>query len=83
MILLSDSEVELRVNQALEKIRPYLQEDGGDVEFVRYEANTNVLELRLKGNCSDCPLSMMTLRAGIERLLIKEIPQIKRIEKVR
>lgn len=83
MILLSDSEVELRVNQAIEKIRPYLQEDGGDVEFVRYEANTNVLELRLKGNCSDCPLSMMTLRAGIERLLIKEIPQIKRIEKVR
>ena len=77
------SEVELRVNQALEKIRPYLLEDGGDVEFVRYEENTNVLELRLKGNCTDCPLSMMTLRAGIERLLIKEIPQIKRIEKVR
>ncbi len=83
MELLTEFEVEQKVQQVLQRIRPYLIEDGGDVEFVRYEANTRVLEVRLTGNCTDCPLAMMTLRAGIERVLIKEIPQIKRIEKVR
>jgi Fe-S cluster biogenesis protein NfuA len=74
--------IEEKVNQQLNVIRPYLQEDGGDVEFVRFEEETSVAELRLLGACKDCPLSAMTLRAGIERYLLSRIPEIKRIEAV-
>lgn len=70
------------INEILKKIRPYLQEDGGDVEFVRFEKETSVVELRLLGTCRICPLSIMTLRAGIERFLLNSIPEIKRVEKV-
>lgn len=72
-----------RVEAELDKIRPYLAIDEGGVEFVRFEEETRTLELRLTGNCSDCPLSMMTLRGGIERFLLISIPEIRRIEKVR
>ena len=75
-------EIEKRIKNALKDIRPFLQEDEGDVEFVRFEEETNVCEIRPLGNCNGCPLWMMTLRAGIERHLIKEVPQIRRIESV-
>lgn len=68
--------------ESLEKMRSYLQEDGGDVEYVRFEEDTSVLEIRLLGNCKGCPLSIMTLRAGLERILIDDIPEIKRVEAV-
>lgn len=71
------------IEAVLEQARPYLQQDGGDVEFVDWEEDRGVLVVRLLGNCSDCPLSMMTLRAGIERLLMNKIPEIKRVEKVK
>jgi len=69
-----------RVEKVLKIIRPYLSEDGGGVEFVRFEEDSNTLVLSLTGNCKDCPLSIMTLRAGIEKLIIKNIPEIRRIE---
>ncbi len=71
-----------RIKAVLEQVRPHLQTDGGDVEFVAWEENSGVLVLRLLGNCADCPLSMMTLRAGIERLLMNKIPEIRRVEKI-
>ncbi len=71
-----------RVEAVLDKIRRYLQMDSGDVEFVRYEEDTSVLELRFTGNCKNCPMSMMTLRAGIERVILNEIPEIRRVEAV-
>ncbi len=83
MIELTDIELKEKVIEIFEQIRPYLLEDGGDIEFVNYEDNTKVLEVRLLGSCADCPLAMMTLRAGIERVIIQKIPQIKRIEKVK
>jgi len=64
----------------LENIRPYLQKDNGDVKIVDYEEDTHVLVVSLLGSCADCPLSLMTLRGGIEKLIIKNIPQIRRIE---
>ena len=70
-----------KIEEVLEKIRPYLLQDEGDVEFVSIE-NGNIVKVRLLGACYNCPLSLMTLRAGIERLLMKEIPGIKRIESV-
>ncbi|MBI5325090.1 MAG: NifU family protein [Ignavibacteriae bacterium] len=75
--------IENKVNEHLIKLRPYLQEDKGDVEFVRFEEETSVLELRFLGNCKTCPLNIMTLRAGIERYLLARIPEIRRVEAVR
>jgi len=70
-----------KVEQVLDTVRPYLQADEGNVELIRINDN-GVIELKLLGACADCPLSMMTLRAGIERALMKEIPEIKRVESI-
>ncbi|MCL5992234.1 MAG: NifU family protein [Bacteroidetes bacterium] len=70
------------VVEHLQTLRPYLQEDEGDIEFVKYEDETSVLEVRFLGNCKTCPLSVMTLRAGIERYLLSRIPEIRRVESV-
>jgi Fe-S cluster biogenesis protein NfuA len=78
----SVGEIEFDVRKKLDELRPYLIEDGGDVEFVRFEEETRVLELRLLGNCRGCPLSLMTLRGGIERHILNEIPEIRRVEPV-
>ena len=69
-----------RIQKALDAIRPSLQADGGDVEFVDYK--DGVVEVRLQGACAGCPMSQMTLKAGIERFLKKEIPEIKSVESV-
>jgi len=69
------------VQRVLEKVRPYLLKDGGDVELVSINED-NTIDVRLTGACRTCPLSMMTLRAGIERELMLEIPEIKRVESV-
>jgi len=70
-----------KVELALQKIRPFLQADGGDVELVRVTED-GIVEVRLTGACVGCPMSQMTLRAGVERALIKEIPGIRRVEQV-
>ncbi|MCX7832891.1 MAG: NifU family protein [Ignavibacteria bacterium] len=69
------------VKIVVEKIRPYLQQDGGDVEVVNVTED-NIVEVRLVGACRGCPMSMMTLRAGIERFIMMEIPEVKRVESV-
>jgi Fe-S cluster biogenesis protein NfuA len=70
-----------KVKETLETIRPYLQVDGGDVEFVKIN-QSGIVEVKLIGACSGCPMSQMTLRAGIERALMREIPEIKRVEAI-
>lgn len=75
--------IEQRIINALERVKPHLKNDGGDIEFVSFDEETAVVELRFHGRCKDCPLQIMTLRAGIEKVLIKEIPQIRRIESVK
>ena len=71
-----------QIESALAECRPYLQEDGGDVEFVQFEESTRTAEIRFSGACEECPMSLMTLRAGIERVLLKRVPQIRRVERV-
>jgi Fe-S cluster biogenesis protein NfuA len=66
-----------RVEEALTKIRPALQADGGDVELVDVEEG--VVKVRLKGACCGCPMATMTLQQGIERVLKKEVPEIKEV----
>ncbi len=70
-----------KVEEALNKIRPFLQADGGDVELVRVTED-GIVEVKLTGACVGCPMSQMTLRAGVERALLKEIPGIRRVEQV-
>jgi len=72
-------DITLRVNKVLEHIRPYLQKDGGDIEFIKIDEN-GFVDLRLLGACNTCPLKPMTLRAGIERAIMNAIPEVKRIE---
>jgi Fe-S cluster biogenesis protein NfuA len=67
--------------KALNNIRPYLQADNGDVELVDV-SNDGIVKVRLLGACEICPLSIMTLRAGIERAIMREVPAVKRIEAV-
>ena len=67
-----------RVEKALEKIRPYLVADGGDISVVDITENM-VLEVELKGACHGCPFSMQTLKAGVEMAVRKEVPEIKEV----
>jgi Fe-S cluster biogenesis protein NfuA len=70
-----------RVEQALAKVRPALQADGGDVELVDIGAD-GVVKVRLTGACGGCPMSQLTLKMGIERILKKEVPEVTSVESV-
>lgn len=72
--------MEEKVQQVLTAIRPYLQADGGDVEFVALE--DNVVKVRLTGACGGCPFATMTLKNGIEAAIKRQIPEIKAVEAV-
>ena len=67
-----------KVEAALNEIRPMLQQDGGDVELVSIEGG--VVKVRLQGACAGCPMSQMTLRNGIERVLKERIPEVTAVE---
>lgn len=73
--------VSQRVEKALELCRPFLQKDEGDVELVRV-TEEGIVELMFHGTCVVCPMSRMTLRAGLERAILKAAPEIKRVEAV-
>jgi Fe-S cluster biogenesis protein NfuA len=72
--------VQEKIKETIDKIRPMLQADGGDVEFVDFE--DGVVKVRLKGACAGCPMSQMTIKNGIERLLKQKIPEVKSVERV-
>ena len=74
-------EMKTEIQKALNNIRPYLQADNGDVELVDVSED-GIVKVRLLGACEICPLSIMTLRAGIERAIMREVPAVKRIEAV-
>ena len=67
-----------KVQKALEKVRPMLAADGGNVELVDVSAD-GVVKLKLTGSCGCCPMSQMTLKMGIERILKQEVPEIKEV----
>jgi Fe-S cluster biogenesis protein NfuA len=72
--------VENQVEKALEEIRPRLQADGGDIEFMG--VNEGVVKVKLKGACAGCPMSTMTLKMGVEQYLKKKIPEIVKVEAI-
>jgi Fe-S cluster biogenesis protein NfuA len=73
--------MEEKVIAALEDIRPMLQQDGGDVEFVEL-TDENIVKVRLQGHCVGCPYSQMTVKKGIERILRERYPEISSVESV-
>jgi Fe-S cluster biogenesis protein NfuA len=70
-------EMKEKIEAALNKVRPALMADGGNVELV--DVQDGVVKVRLTGACGGCPMSQMTLKMGIERLLKKEVPEIKEV----
>ena len=74
------SDIKAAVELALTKIRPLLQRDGGDIELV--EVTDGVVKVRLTGACKGCPMSQMTLKQGVEKLLLKEVPGLKEVQAV-
>jgi len=69
-----------RIIEALDRVRPALQADGGDVELV--DVNDGIVSVRLTGACGSCPMSTMTLKMGIERTLKEEIPEVVSVVQV-
>ncbi|GMV52710.1 MAG: hypothetical protein AMXMBFR68_05020 [Ignavibacteria bacterium] len=76
------TEVEQHIMEALESVRPYLVLDRGDIEFVSFNPETGVAEVRFKGSCVGCAMLPMTLRAGVERTVRAAVPEVRRVEAV-
>lgn len=76
-----DNGMEEKIKKALESIRPFLQADNGDLQLVEV-SDDGIVKVKLTGACGICPLSVITLRAGIERALLREVPGIRRVESV-
>jgi Fe-S cluster biogenesis protein NfuA len=68
------------VEKALEKIRPSLQADGGNIELI--DVTDGVVKVRLTGACGGCPMSQMTLKMGVEKILKQQVPEVKRVEAI-
>ncbi len=68
-----------KIQKELEKVRPMLQADGGDVEFVHFNSESGVLQVRLLGMCATCPMAQITLKQGIEETIKSAIPEVKEV----
>ncbi len=75
-------ELSQKIKSALQISRPYLQKDGGDVEYIDFENTTGVLKIKFLGTCAICPISRMTLRAAVERIVMSKVSAVKRIEQI-
>jgi Fe-S cluster biogenesis protein NfuA len=74
-------DIKLKIEDALNKIRPYLNEDGGDVELVDVDQDKNV-KIRLVGACNNCPMSMQTLKLGVEQTIKRFVPDVKEVNEI-
>ena len=68
-----------RVSEVIEKIRPLIQQDGGDIELVEVDAETGKVSVRFQGACRACPMSRMTLKMGVERHLKQQVPGVTEV----
>ena len=73
--------MENKIKEALEQIRPFLQRDGGDIEFVELTED-NVVKVRLQGHCAGCPGAQITIKGVVERIIKESYPEIKGVEAV-
>ena len=77
VILMKKKETEKKIIELIEKMRPFLINDGGDLEFVKYE--DNIVYVKLLGACQDCAMMDYTLKDGIEEMITTEIPEVKEV----
>jgi Fe-S cluster biogenesis protein NfuA len=77
----ANQELETKVKNVLDQIRPYLQADGGDVEFIEMTED-KVVNVRLLGMCGNCPHSQMTLKSGIEAAIKRVLPEVHAVESI-
>lgn len=75
------ADITKKVENVIAQIRPYLQQDGGDIEFIEF-TDENIVNVRLLGACGSCPYSTMTLKNGVETAMKKAIPEVKSVEAV-
>ena len=71
-----------KIEAVLDEIRPTLQADGGDVEFIDFDADTGVVLVRMNGACGNCPMSLMTLKQGIEARMTAAIPEVRSVDQI-
>lgn len=71
--------IEEKIKESLDTIRPSLQADGGDIKFVSFNEKTGVVKVSLVGMCAHCPMSQITLKEGVEAILKKEVPGVKEV----
>ena len=72
-----EEKVVIKIKEVIERVRPYLQNDGGDIEFKRFE--NGVVYVSMVGACHNCPMASVTLEDGIESILINEIPEVIKV----
>ncbi len=80
VIILKEDNIELRIRAIIDKVRPFLINDGGNLEFVEFK--DGIVYVRLLGACEECPMLDVTLKDGIEELIINEIPEVKEVRNV-
>ena len=71
-----------KIEELLDSIRPAIRSDGGDIELVEFDEESGLVQLRMVGACYACPMSMMTLKAGIEQRLRMIVPEVQTVESV-
>ena len=77
---MNKQETEEKIKTLIEKMRPFLIDDGGDIEFIKYE--DDIVYVKLTGACQDCAMVDVTLKDGIEEMIISEIPEIKEVKNI-
>lgn len=78
MAIITDSEIINKIEDALAQVRPFLENDGGDIRFIEI-TDDYVVKVKLLGACSDCQVSVMTLKAGVEQSIKKAVPQVTKV----
>jgi Fe-S cluster biogenesis protein NfuA len=78
---MNKTEIIEKINAALEQIRPFLKDDGGDIEFIEL-TDDYIVKVKFLGACSDCSMSAMTLKGGVEEAIKKGVPEIKAVIEV-
>ena len=68
-----------KVKKAIEELRPFLQGDGGDIEFVAFDEKTGEVKEKLTGACNGCPMAQVTLKQGVEVKLMEDVPEVKSV----
>lgn len=71
-----------RIEAVIDSLRPYIQADGGDVEFLDFNEPTGVVQVRLSGACESCPISLMTLKEGLEKRIKSNVPGVVQVTAV-